>query len=106
MNFSALLNLKKVRSKLTSSENAFAIDLISYANHEGEFAPSIISLIALTKMTKRTIRKHIKSLIDKKIIEDTGRRKGKTGSIPVYKLSVMTPITDQKETKINHAKGL
>lgn len=94
-----LQDLKISKSKISAREMPLAIVLADYANQYGETFPSITTLIDRTGMTKRTIRKHISALIEKNELEDTGRRVGRTGKIPVYKFSKRAPIIDQKESK-------
>lgn len=62
--------------------------------------PSITQMRKDTGLSDKTVRRLIKDLKDKKLIIDTGDRKGRTGSVVVYEISIdmitklSSPVTD------------
>ncbi|WP_051061959.1 helix-turn-helix domain-containing protein [Paraburkholderia kururiensis] len=60
--------------------------LADYASEDFEAHPSIETMQGWSEQNRKTVISNLKYLQDKGFIVDTGRRVGKTGSIPVYRL--------------------
>jgi Helix-turn-helix domain len=72
---------------ITSSTKFVLVALADYASKENqESFPSIQTLCKKTSLNRKTILASIARLIETGYIRDTGRRKGRTKSIPVYQL--------------------
>lgn len=75
------------KQKLERSTNKFILLMLaSYANEEDESYPSVNRLVSDTSMDRKTVLKALEALQELGFIEDTGRRVGRTKSIPVYKI--------------------
>ena len=85
-----MLSLKQ--SGLSLSEHAVLNVLAIRANESNECWPSTKSLKESCSADRKTILKVIQSLTDKKLIIKTGEMKGRTLSVPVYKLTLRCPV--------------
>lgn len=81
-----LVNLSLKVSGLSLAEHAILNILAIRADEKGECWPSIKSLAENSSADRKTIMKVIDSLIEKKLLIKTGEMKGRTKSVPVYKL--------------------
>lgn len=86
-----LVNLSHKQKNLSLAEHSILNILAHRANDFSECWPSIKSLEESSSADRKTIIKVIQSLIDKKLIIKTGEMKGKTKSVPVYKLTLSSP---------------
>jgi len=77
-----------------SSEKFLLVCLANYADESGIAYPSITTLCRDTAQDRKTIMSNLLRLIDVGLLEDTGRRVGDTGSIPVYRLSGLPGACD------------
>src|ERR1700738_3935745 len=85
---SDLVNLSHKQKNISLAEHSI-LNIMAYrANIDSECWPSIKSLEESSSGDRKTIMKSIQSLIDKKLIIKTGEMKGKTKSVPVYKLTL------------------
>lgn len=64
--------------------------LADYANEEFEAYPTIETLQNWSEQDRKTVLANLKFLREAGYIVDTGRRKGKTASVPVYRLKNTT----------------
>ncbi len=86
-----LTTLSFAQKDLSLSEHSILNILAFRANENSECWPSIKSLIENSSADRKTVIKVIQSLIDKKLIIKTGEMKGRTKSVPVYKLTLSSP---------------
>ncbi len=87
-----LVNISHKLKGLSSSEHSILNVMAFRANKEThECHPSAKSLCESTSQDKKTVYKSLISLSDKKLIIDTGKKAGKTKSVPVYKLNLSVP---------------
>ena len=75
------------KSKVTSSEKLFLLACANRAGEAHECWPSIDRLIADSTLDRKTIIKVRQSVIDKKLLEYSGEFKGRSGQIPVMRLT-------------------
>jgi pyocin large subunit-like protein len=76
---------------LSSSQHSILNILAFRANDVHEAWPSIKSLSESSSLDRKTVIKVIQSLIDKNLINNTGKKAGKTKRVPVYKLNLNSP---------------
>ncbi len=81
-----LVNLSLKVSGLSLAEHSILNILAIRADENGECFPSIKSLSENSSADRKTIMKVIDALIEKKLLIKTGEMKGRTKSVPVYKL--------------------
>jgi predicted transcriptional regulator len=86
-----LTTLSFEQKDLSLAEHSILNILAFRANDDHECWPSIRSLIQNSSADRKTALKVIQSLIDKGLIKKTGEMKGKTRSVPVYKLTLSGP---------------
>jgi len=87
-----LVNISLKLKGLSSSEHSILNVMAFRADKETqECHPSAKSLCESTSQDKKTVYKALISLSDKKLIIDTGKKAGKTKSVPVYKLNLSVP---------------
>ncbi len=87
----ALVNLAYKIKSLTSSEKSVLVRLSWHADANAECYPSIKSIAEDTSLDRKTVQKILLDLINKLLIIDTGKRQGRTKSVPVYKLTLSDP---------------
>jgi|GEM_PF-6126735 len=71
-----------------SSHKFILVALADYANEVGEAYPSTETICSKTSLDRKTVLAGLSSLSDLGFIEDTGQRKGKTGQVKVWHLSI------------------
>lgn len=81
-----LVNLSLKVSGLSLAEHSILNILAIRADEKSECWPSIKSLSENSSADRKTIMKVIDALIEKKLLIKTGEMKGRTKSVPVYKL--------------------
>ena len=89
----ALTMLSLKLSGLKSYEKHILTTLCIRADEKTfECWPSIKCLVVDTGLDKKTIQMALVSLHEKKLIIKTGEMKGRTKSVPVYKLNISIPV--------------
>ncbi len=78
---------KLPKSKISSSEKLFLLSCADRAGEAHECWPSIQRLCADTGLDRKTVMKVRQSVIDKKLLEYTGSFAGRSGQIPVMRLT-------------------
>ena len=77
------------RSDVSRSSSKFVlVALADYANEDGEAYPSVETLCNKTALNRKTVLAALRLLFEGGFICDTGRRRGSTGQVKVYKLSL------------------
>lgn len=80
------------KQSIKPSSTKFVLIAISdNCNVDGELWPSINHIISKTSLNRKTIIQAIGDLEEAGILSDTGRRKGSTGQIKVYRMSGYEP---------------
>ena len=79
-----------------SARKFILIAYACHANQHGEAWPSVKTLTRRTGMNRKTALSHIAGLIEQGYLTDTGKKKGRTGQIPVYKIN-LTPTPNSTE---------
>jgi hypothetical protein len=69
-----------------SSEKFVLVCIANYADERGFAYPSVATLVRDTGQDRKTVIQNLKRLTEAGMLNDTGQRVGKTGSIPVYEL--------------------
>lgn len=75
------------KSKVTSTEKLFLLACANRAGEAHECWPSVKRISADTGLERKTILKARQSVIDKKLLEYSGEFKGRSGQIPVMRLT-------------------
>lgn len=88
-----LVNLSLKQKNLSLAEHSILNILAYRADEKSECWPSITSLCESSSADRKTVIKVLQSLMDKNIIIKTGEMKGRTKSVPVYKLSLSSPVS-------------
>lgn len=78
------------------------VALADNANDSGEAWPSQAGLIKKTDLDLKTIKKGLRELQRRRLIEDTGERRGETKSVKVYRLLGDIRKLDRARTKSAH----
>jgi DNA replication protein DnaD len=86
-----LTTLSFEQKNLSLSEHSILNILAFRANENGECWPSVKSLIQNSSADRKTVIKSIQCLINKNLLKKTGELKGRTKSVPVYKLMLSSP---------------
>lgn len=86
-----LVNLSYKQKNINSSEQSVLTRLSWHADINCECYPSIRSISVDTKLNRKTVQQSLVSLEEKKLIIKTGKMRGKTKSVPVYKLNLSDP---------------
>ncbi len=68
-----------------STRKFVAVAMANFANDEGCCYPSIETLCRLTACDRKTVMKSISELVKLGVMNDTGRRKGGTGRVRVFR---------------------
>lgn len=79
------------------AENLTLIHLADRADNDDESFPSIMYIEKRTGMNRKTIINALDNLESKGYIKDTGRRKGSTCKVKVYRLNLASGIVPEKE---------
>lgn len=88
-----------------SSLKFVLVALADYANDEGEAYPSIETLVNKTSQNRKTVQANIKKLIALGLIEDTGKKRGKTKQIPVLKMLLKGAQKRERSQKRNSTEN-
>ena len=88
-----LTSLSFKQKGISSSEQQVLSILAFRANDDAECWPSVKSLHSDSKLDRKVILNCLSSLIEKKLILKTGEMKGRTKSVPVYKLTLSSTQT-------------
>lgn len=89
-----LTTLSLAQSGLNSIEKFILVVLCFRANQNKEAWSSIERLAVDTGYSKNTIEKYLKRLRDKNILIYTGKYKGESGKIPIYRINLDHPTTE------------
>ena len=81
-----------------SSDRLMLVCLANYANLTGYCYPSQAKVIADTLLDRKTVIARTKRLVERGLIVDTGKRKGSTGQVIVYRLELSFRSVDDAET--------
>lgn len=84
-----------------SSTKFILVALSDYANEIGEAYPTVQTINAKTSLNRKTIISGLAELVDLGFIQDTGKRVGRTKSIPVWQ--ILTP--SKQSQKRNQSKS-
>lgn len=77
------------RTRIRHSSAKFVlVALADYANEDGEAYPSVHTLMAKTDQDRKTVLLNLQRLVAAGLILDTGRRRGKTNQVKVWKLEI------------------
>lgn len=91
------------RTIVTSIEKLILLSLADRADENFECFPSSKRLCEDTNTAPKTIKKYLKDLRDKGLIIKTGQMKGRTNSVPVYKL--IGPSRREDEVNVTQLKN-
>ncbi len=97
MSVDATVSTWKLKN-LTSSERLFLLSCADRAGENGICWPSIKRLCTDTCLNKKTIISVRQSIIEKKLLEFTGKMEGRTKSVPVMRLTYVKHRCDKSET--------
>jgi len=78
----------------SSAAKFVLVALSDNADQNGEAWPCIKEIERKTQLERKTIIKALDFLQSKSLINDTGKRKGRTGRVPIYQLAIV-PKTEQ-----------
>ena len=80
---------KAIQRKFKPSGAKFVLVILAnFANEDCESYPTIETLSNATGQDRKTVMVNLKLLVDSGLITDTGKRVGRTGLVPVYRLSM------------------
>lgn len=71
---------------MPSSKKFVLVALANFASETGMAYPSVETICRLTCQQDATVRRALDSLVDEKVITDTGKRVGRTQQVKVYRL--------------------
>lgn len=96
-----LATWRLTKEQVTSSEKLFLLSCANRAAEAHECWPSLSRLASDTGMDRKTLIKVRQSVIDKKLLEYTGHFQGRSGQIPVMRLTYV----DQSVSEFTSTKN-
>lgn len=88
--------------------------LCFFANDEGEAFPTTETLMNNLYLTKRSVKTALKALLDCDLIQDTGKKTGRTKQVTIYKINQnwierdanQHPLKECQSAPLNNERGI